>query len=89
MVVSLYEQFGVRTAIGVHVGTLCNILAVLDIRILKWYRRIEWVRIYHDRWQDYSAYAPDYGYVRALYAMVRNRAPVNKKRSLRQKPPRP
>ena len=33
-----------------------------------------------------DVYAP---YVRALYAMVRNRAPVNKKRSLRQKPPRP
>lgn len=81
--VSLYEQIGNITAIGVHLGTLCNMISIMDVRLLKWHRRIEWARLYHVRWQDYSAFTPDYGFVRTAYAMLRDRMPKNKKRSLR------
>lgn len=84
LVVSLYERLSGATAIGVHLGTLCNILAIFGIRILTWYRRLEWVRLYRSRWQDYSGYAQDYGYVRTAYAAARNRAPIKKKRALRE-----
>ena len=81
LIVSLYEQVGQPIALGVHIGTLCSVVSVLDIRILKWYRRIEWARLYHSCWQNHSAHVLERGYLRTAWRVLREILPMSRERA--------